>query len=53
MDDESAALIDVAMIAVENGEGAYPDGFQWADPDIGDAAAWMRGWSTSQRPAHR
>ena len=42
MDDESAALIDVAMIAVENGEGAYPDGFQWADPDIGDAAAWMQ-----------
>ena len=42
MDSESAALIDVVMIAVENGEGAYPDGFQWADPDIGDAAAWMR-----------
>jgi glycosyltransferase involved in cell wall biosynthesis len=42
MDDESAALIDVAMIAVHNGEGAYPDGFQWADPDIGAAAAWMR-----------
>ena len=42
MDGESAALIDVVMIAVENGEGAYPDGFQWADPDIGDAAAWMR-----------
>jgi glycosyltransferase involved in cell wall biosynthesis len=41
MDDQSAALIDVAMIAVENGEGAYPDGFQWADPSIGDAAAWM------------
>jgi len=41
MDDESAALIDVAMIAVRNGEGAYPDGFQWADPDIGAAAAWM------------
>ncbi|MFT5979063.1 MAG: glycosyltransferase involved in cell wall biosynthesis [Ilumatobacter sp.] len=42
MDSESAALIDVVMIAVENGEGAYPDGLQWADPDIGDAAAWMR-----------
>ena len=41
MDDESAALIDVAMIAVENGEGAYPDGFQWADPSIREAAAWM------------
>jgi glycosyltransferase involved in cell wall biosynthesis len=42
MDGASAALIDVVMIAVENGEGAYPDGFQWADPDTGDAAAWMR-----------
>ena len=41
MDDESAALIDVAMIAVKNGEGAYPEGLQWADPDIGAATAWM------------
>ena len=41
MDDGSAALIDVAMIDVKNGEGAYPDGFQWADPNTGDAAAWM------------
>ncbi|MFT4866644.1 MAG: glycosyltransferase involved in cell wall biosynthesis [Ilumatobacter sp.] len=41
MNDQCAALIDVVMIAVENGEGAYPDGFQWADPSIGEAAAWM------------
>ncbi|MDG2039576.1 MAG: glycosyltransferase [Ilumatobacter sp.] len=42
MSDKTAGLIDVTLIDVEHGEGAYPDGFQWADPDLGQAAAWMK-----------
>jgi GT2 family glycosyltransferase len=41
MSDETAALVDVKLIDVEYGEGAYPDGFRWADPDLGQAATWM------------
>jgi glycosyltransferase involved in cell wall biosynthesis len=41
MSDETAALVDVTSIAVERGEGAYPDGFRWADADVAQAAAWM------------
>ena len=41
MSDETVALVNVKLIDVEYGEGAYPDGFQWADPDLGQAATWM------------
>lgn len=42
MSDDTSALIDVTLVGAEHGEGAYPDGAEWADPDIAQAAAWMR-----------
>ena len=42
MDDDSAELIDVALIPVRNADGAYPPEARWADPDLDQAAAAMR-----------
>lgn len=42
MDHDTAALVDVRLIPVSNGRGAYPDGARWADPDLDQAAEWMR-----------
>jgi glycosyltransferase involved in cell wall biosynthesis len=42
MDDSVAALIDYRLIGVEHGEGIYPREAVWADPDLDQAAAWMR-----------
>jgi len=53
MDDDSAALVNASLIAVTNGDGAYPEGLQWADPDLDHAAALVarivsdRAWATS------
>lgn len=48
MDAESAALVDARLIPVANGRGAYPEGAMWADPDIDQAAEWMRRLATER-----
>jgi glycosyltransferase involved in cell wall biosynthesis len=42
MDDDCAALIDAELVPVEHGEGVYASSARWADPDLDQAAAWMR-----------
>jgi glycosyltransferase involved in cell wall biosynthesis len=42
MDDDCAALVDVRMIEVTDGEGAYAAPAQWADPDLDQAATFLR-----------
>lgn len=42
MDDECAALVDSSLTPVVNGEGAYPEGELWAQPNIMQATEWMR-----------
>jgi len=42
MDDTVAAMIDFTYIDVRNGEGIYPDSAVWADPNLDQAASWMR-----------
>ena len=42
MDDSCSILIDVTMVPVANGEGVYPSTSTWAEPDVGQAAEWMR-----------
>jgi glycosyltransferase involved in cell wall biosynthesis len=42
MDDTVAAMIDYTYVNVRHGEGIYPETAMWADPDLGQAAAWMR-----------
>ncbi|WP_154723479.1 DUF2142 domain-containing protein [Ilumatobacter coccineus] len=46
MDADSAALVDARLVPVTNGRGAYPDNATWADPDIDQAAEWMRRLAT-------
>jgi len=42
MDDDCAILIDYALVPVSHGEGVYPSTAVWADPDLDQAASWMR-----------
>ena len=42
MDDSVAAMIGFEMVHVRHGEGIYPSTAMWADPDLDQAAAWMR-----------
>ena len=42
MDDTVAAMIDFTYVNVKHGEGIYPETARWADPDLDQAAAWMR-----------
>jgi N-acetylglucosaminyl-diphospho-decaprenol L-rhamnosyltransferase len=42
MDDESAALVDVEIVAVEDHSGAYPPDAVWASPKHDQVVAWMR-----------
>ena len=42
LDDGCARLIPVRMVPVVDGDGAYPPGAMWADPDLDAAAAAMR-----------
>jgi hypothetical protein len=42
MDDECAAMVDAALVAVTNGQGIYPEAASWADPDHVQAAQFMR-----------
>jgi len=41
MDTDCAALIDHRLIPADDDRGVYR-GAQWADPDVADAAAWLR-----------
>ena len=42
MDDSVAAMIDHTMVHVQHGEGIYPETAMWADPNLDQAADWMR-----------
>lgn len=42
MDDESALLVDYTETEVPPGTAGYPAGHSWADPDLDQAAAYMR-----------
>ncbi len=42
MDDSCSALVDATLVPVRHGEGVYPDTARWADPDLDQAATWMR-----------
>jgi glycosyltransferase involved in cell wall biosynthesis len=42
MDDECAALVDVELVEVRDGEGAYEAPARWADPSIDQAARLLR-----------
>ena len=42
MDDTVAAMIDFTYVDVRHGEGIYPETARWADPDLDQAAGWMR-----------
>jgi glycosyltransferase involved in cell wall biosynthesis len=42
MDDDCAALVDARLVPVTRGEGYFPPQAVWADPDLEQAAAWMR-----------
>ena len=48
MDDSCAVLIDATLVPVKNGEGVYPPTAMWAEPDVAQAAAWMRRFASDQ-----
>jgi hypothetical protein len=51
MDDECAAMVDAALVAVTDGQGIYPESAVWADPDLTQAAEHMR--DLAQNPQRR
>ncbi|MCC4620699.1 glycosyltransferase family 4 protein [Xanthomonas cassavae CFBP 4642] len=42
MDSHNSALVNYAIVPVQEGEYAHHEGQRWARADIDDAAAWMR-----------
>jgi glycosyltransferase involved in cell wall biosynthesis len=42
MDDDCAALVDVELVEVRDGEGAYAAPARWADPHLDQAARLLR-----------
>ena len=42
MDDDNSALVDARLVPVEHGEEYFPAEATWADPDLEQAAGWMR-----------
>lgn len=42
MDDHNSVLIDATLVDVAHGEQYFPAEAQWADPDLDQAAEWMR-----------
>jgi glycosyltransferase involved in cell wall biosynthesis len=42
MDGSVAAMIDYRLVNVQHGQGVYPSTAMWADPDLDQAASWMR-----------
>jgi glycosyltransferase involved in cell wall biosynthesis len=48
MDQSYALPIDYGLAPVQNGNGVYPEGTLWAEPDIEHAAAQMRRFADSE-----
>lgn len=42
MDDSCAFLVDAREVAVRSPDGPYPPGSVWADPDLDQAAGFLR-----------
>jgi glycosyltransferase involved in cell wall biosynthesis len=42
VDDTCAALVDVELVPVRDGGGAYPEDATWAEPSVVQAAGWMQ-----------
>jgi glycosyltransferase involved in cell wall biosynthesis len=42
MDATCAAMVGYELVPVEHGEGVYPAGAHWAEPDRDDAVRWLR-----------
>ena len=42
LDSGNSALVDYALVPVKNGNGVYPTGYLWAQPDVHHAAHLMR-----------
>lgn len=42
LDSGNSALVDYALVPVKNGNGVYPTGFLWAQPDVQHAVHLMR-----------
>jgi glycosyltransferase involved in cell wall biosynthesis len=42
IDAENSLLVDYALVPVKNGNGVYPTGYLWAQPDVQHAAHLMR-----------
>ena len=42
LDSGNSALVDYALVPVKNGNGVYPTGYLWAQPDVQHAAHLMR-----------
>jgi glycosyltransferase involved in cell wall biosynthesis len=42
MHDDNAALVGFELVPVVDTEGYYPPEAVWADPDLEEAAEWMR-----------
>lgn len=42
MDSETACMVPYTMVQIEKGEGSYPAGATWADPDMQETARYMK-----------
>lgn len=42
MTDDNSALVDAQLVPVVHGEQYFPPEAEWADPDLDQAATWMR-----------
>jgi glycosyltransferase involved in cell wall biosynthesis len=47
LDSANSALVDYALVPVKNGNGVYPTGYLWAQPDVQHAAHLMRKFSSN------
>jgi glycosyltransferase involved in cell wall biosynthesis len=47
LDSANSALVDYALVPVKNGNGVYPTGYLWAQPDVQHAAHLMRKLSSN------
>lgn len=42
MNPETACMVSCDMVTIEKGEGSYPPGATWADPDVDETAMYMK-----------
>ena len=47
LESSNSVLVDYALVPVKNGNGVYPTGYLWAQPDVQHAAHLMRKLSSS------